>query len=119
VSNHISVRISQPITTINNMDSGFTIPKKKNKEGEGSPNAEEEEEPPVKRGRGRPPSRKKACVDDDKSKDGGESSEPPAKRGRGRPSRKARVDDEKMSSPEWEAISKLLTHFLQRADCGK
>ena len=101
------------------MDSGFTIPKKKNKEGEGSsPNAEEEQ-PPVKRGRGRPPSRKKTCVDDEKSKDGEGSPEPPTKRGRGRPSRKARVDDEKMSSPEWEAMSKLLTHFLQRADCGK
>ena len=101
------------------MDSGFTIPKKKKgKDGEESPNAEEEQ-PPVKRGRGRPPSRKKACVDDEKSKDGEESPEPPVKRVRGRPSRKARVDDDKMSSPEWEAMSKLLTHFLQRADCGK
>ena len=74
----------------NLMDSGFTIPKKiPKKKRGGEPAAQGSEAPP-------PRSSRKVL-----------------------PTRTSRIAEEKLSSPEWEAMSKLLQSFYTRADCGE
>lgn len=56
-----------------------------------------------------------------KKRDGEPAGEAPPQRSSRKvlPTRTSRIAEEKLSSPEWEAMSKLLQSFYARADCGE